>query len=102
MQVIGEEKTRKLTAEVLDIESAGGIMTADGNRRRSPGGVLFFLVKNEPNISAEQKREIFCDSLVKTNDKQMKKIRQNKAKSHNNKGSSGKKKSKKPKKKNKK
>lgn len=74
-------------------------MTSDGNRRRSPGGVLFYLVKNESSISSDEKRSIFCDNIVKMNDKQMKKDKKNHAKLHKN--NADKKKSKSKKKKNK-
>lgn len=69
-----------MTAEVLDIESAGGMMTADGrNRRRSPGGVLFFLIKNDSTISDEQKRAIFCDEVVREGNRLAKEARMAKA-----------------------
>lgn len=50
-------------------------MTSDNVRRRSPGGVLFFLVKNDTSLSDEQKRNIFCDQLVKQNNFIRKKTR---------------------------
>jgi len=86
VQVIGEEKTRKLTMEVLDIESGGGMMTSDGKRKRSPGGTLFYLIKNEAAISSEDKRSIFCDTQVKMNDKQRKKSQQQNAANKSNVG----------------
>lgn len=79
VKVIGEEAARRLTAEVLDIEDAGGMMTANGNRRRSPGGVLFFLVKNDSTISDEKKRDIFCDELVKEGNKIDREVRKSRA-----------------------
>ncbi|KAJ6219420.1 hypothetical protein RDWZM_005232 [Blomia tropicalis] len=80
VEIVGEEKARRLTAEVLDIESAGGMMTGDQSRRRSPGGVFFYLVKNEACITDEQKQDIFCDEIVKNNNRNRKKVRRQKLK----------------------
>lgn len=98
VSVLGEERTHKLAAEVQDIESAGGMMTAVGNRRRSPGGVLFYLVKNDSTIPSDQKRDIFCDDIVKQGDKLAKEMKKSKIQG-SAKASGKKKKSKKKKKK---
>lgn len=71
--MLGEELTRRLAAEVMDIESVGGMMTNDGTRKRSPGGLFFYLVKNDPAINNEQKAAIFCDTVVKLRNKEVKK-----------------------------
>lgn len=92
--MIGEDAAKRMTAEVLDIEDAGGMMTAVGKRRRSPGGVLFFLVKNDSTINDEQKRAIFCDEVVKEGNKLAKEARKARAEA-GGKRSRGKKKSKK-------
>jgi len=47
---IGAEQTWALLAETLRIEAAGGLLTADGTRRRTPGGVFFHLTRGRiPN-----------------------------------------------------
>lgn len=66
---MGEEKIRRLVSEVNDIESVGGLMTTNYQRRRSPGGVLFHLIKNDPNISVEQKESIFGDNNLRKDSK---------------------------------
>jgi phosphorylated adapter RNA export protein len=43
--VLGMEEAQALFAEVQAIEAAGGMMTADGARRRTPGGVYHYLLK---------------------------------------------------------
>ena len=42
---IGEERTRTHLAAALAIEAAGGELTVEQNRRRTPGGVFFRLVR---------------------------------------------------------
>lgn len=43
--VLGVEAAHDLLQEVLAIEAAGGMLTADGSRRRTPGGVYHYLLK---------------------------------------------------------
>src|SRR5215212_3584462 len=40
VMAIGEERARALLEQVLAIEAAGGQMTLDGTRRKTPGGVF--------------------------------------------------------------
>jgi hypothetical protein len=54
---LGQETALTLLEESLDIESAGGMMTADGSRERTRGGVFFFLVKQR--CTNAQRRRIF-------------------------------------------
>lgn len=42
----GEQQARAWLAETQRIEQQGGILTSDGGRRRTPGGVYFKLVKD--------------------------------------------------------
>lgn len=57
IEALGLERTMQLLAETLAIEAGGGLTTADGSRRRSPGGVFFNLVRKE--LSREWKQRIF-------------------------------------------
>lgn len=41
---VGIERTQEFLQKALEVESQGGLMVADGSRRRTPGGVFFFLV----------------------------------------------------------
>ena len=42
---LGLVRANELLAATLDLETDGGLLTADGSRRRTPGGVFFTLVK---------------------------------------------------------
>src|SRR6185436_2835887 len=42
---LGQERTLALLDETMQIEANGGMQLPDGSRRRTPGGVFFFLVK---------------------------------------------------------
>ncbi len=46
IKLLGLDEVNKLCSEVMTIEDAGGLMTRNGNRRRSPGGVFFHLIKS--------------------------------------------------------
>jgi hypothetical protein len=45
IEVIGVERTKEFLQKALDIEAAGGMLTKDGARRRTPGGLFFHLVR---------------------------------------------------------
>jgi hypothetical protein len=42
---LGIEAAQALRQEVEGIEAAGGMLTADGSRRRTPGGIYLLLLK---------------------------------------------------------
>ncbi len=44
IRVLGTEAAHALVAETQQIEAEGGMLTKDGSRRRTPGGVFFQLV----------------------------------------------------------
>jgi hypothetical protein len=50
VQVLGRSQARALLEETLRVEENGGIMLPDGSRRRTPGGVFFYLAhtKGQP------------------------------------------------------
>jgi phosphorylated adapter RNA export protein len=47
VRVLGSERALALLAEAQSIEVSGGMMCLDGSRRRTPGGVFFFLCKQK-------------------------------------------------------
>jgi phosphorylated adapter RNA export protein len=57
--VLGCDLAMKICNQVLDIESAGGMKTNDGKRRRSPGGVYLYLLKGDKRVTKEQVTNIF-------------------------------------------
>ncbi|MFN8440356.1 MAG: phosphorylated adapter RNA export RNA-binding domain-containing protein [Caldilineaceae bacterium] len=57
VDVLGEERAGEYAQRALATEAEGGLMTADGQRRRTPGGVFFYLVKAE--ISPEERQQIW-------------------------------------------
>lgn len=45
--------------ETQEIERTGGMLIINGGRRRTPGGVFFYLIKNNPDIANSDKKDIF-------------------------------------------
>lgn len=61
VNVIGITESRKLLNMTEDIEAAGGLLIRNKTRRRTPGGVFFYLVK--ANTSRHEARLIFQNDL---------------------------------------
>lgn len=51
---LGIEAAQALYQEVATIEAGGGMMTADGSRRRTPGGVYMLLLKQRLNEAGKK------------------------------------------------
>jgi len=49
VRILGPEKTLALCEKALEVEQQGGMMIQDGSRRRTPGGVFFYLVRGSNN-----------------------------------------------------
>ena len=58
VRILGVVACRELLVAAVETEADGGLPTADGARRRSPGGVFFELMKQV--ASREQMKEIFA------------------------------------------
>lgn len=54
VQHAGVELAQQILKETLDIEAGGGLFTADGARRRTPGGVYFYVAKGKLNANLRQ------------------------------------------------
>lgn len=54
---LGEEHVGKKVDEALAIDAGDGMMTLDGSRRRTPGGIFFYIIKE--GMSEEDRRKIF-------------------------------------------
>jgi hypothetical protein len=51
---LGVDAAQALRHEVEQIEAGGGMMTADGSRRRTPGGVYLLLLKQRMTESGKK------------------------------------------------
>lgn len=60
VDIIGKEKAIEFYEKTKRIEEDGGMMIMNGSRRRTPGGVYLFLVKNDRHIPRSDIREIFA------------------------------------------
>jgi phosphorylated adapter RNA export protein len=54
---LGIEQSLAYLQETQTIESQGGMLLADGSRRRTPGGVFFYLVKQGEKSSKSQNQQ---------------------------------------------
>lgn len=66
VNVLGRDLPIKLFKETQKIESDGGMLIVNGMRRRTPGGVFLFLLKNCDDINKKQKKDIFLEETRKT------------------------------------
>lgn len=57
LEHMGPEFVQELLSEVEKIEADGGLMTDDGSRRRTKGGVFFYLAKGK--MPAEARQTVF-------------------------------------------
>ena len=57
VNAIGIERVNEYLQKTLTIEAESGMMTRDGERRRTPGGVFFYVVKD--NLSKAEQKQIF-------------------------------------------
>jgi hypothetical protein len=55
LRVLGHARTTALLAEALQCEATGGMLTADGTRRRTPGGVFFHVVRQQASPKERQR-----------------------------------------------
>jgi hypothetical protein len=57
VQVLGPERTQAFVDQALEVEAAGGMLLPDRSRRRTLGGVFFFLVRE--GVSEAERLAIF-------------------------------------------
>lgn len=65
VNILGRDTPIKLFKETQKIESDGGMLIVNGMRRRTPGGVFLFLLKNCDDITKKQKKDVFLDDTRK-------------------------------------
>jgi hypothetical protein len=58
VEFIGEEAALALLKEVQQVEANGGMMLPDGSRRRTPGGVYFYLAYKK--LTPDQQRIVYA------------------------------------------
>ena len=57
LKLLGPDRTHTILTETLHCEANGGMLTKDGTRRRTPGGVFFQLVRQQ--ASPQERRRLF-------------------------------------------
>ncbi len=57
LRVLGQDRCAAILADTLTCEAHGGMLTRDGTRRRTPGGVFFQLVRER--ATARERRRLF-------------------------------------------
>ncbi|KAF8568765.1 hypothetical protein P879_01919 [Paragonimus westermani] len=60
VHILGVKRTLEFYFLTEEVENAGGLHTADGSRRRSPGGVFLNLIKNSNSVADLEKAKIFA------------------------------------------
>ncbi|XP_055838058.1 phosphorylated adapter RNA export protein [Episyrphus balteatus] len=61
VETIGPDMAVEIFKEAQRIERDGGMMILNGKRRRTPGGVFLFLLKNHERITPDEHKLIFYD-----------------------------------------
>src|SRR5439155_9782951 len=57
LRTLGPDRTRAVLTATLECEAAGGMLTTDGTRRRTPGGTFFQLVRQQAR--PHERRRLF-------------------------------------------
>jgi hypothetical protein len=57
LRTLGQDRCAAILADTLQYEDGGGMLTRDGTRRRTPGGVFFQLVKER--ATRQERRRLF-------------------------------------------
>jgi PHAX RNA-binding domain len=61
LRTVGPDRCAALLADTLACEARGGLLTKDGTRRRTPGGVFFQLVKER--ATPKERQRLFYRAL---------------------------------------
>jgi hypothetical protein len=57
LRTLGQDRCAAILADTLQGEDGGGLLTKDGTRRRTPGGVFFQLVRDR--VTPQERRRLF-------------------------------------------
>nr|CDJ90403.1 Phosphorylated adapter RNA export protein domain containing protein [Haemonchus contortus] len=66
VRACGVEKAITLFEETRKVESTGGMMIENGQRRRTPGGVFISLFKLDPDVPEDVKKQVFTETKRET------------------------------------
>ncbi|CAF4914411.1 unnamed protein product [Pieris macdunnoughi] len=77
VEVLGASKAIEIYEETQKVEAEGGMLVMNGTRRRTPGGVYFFLLKKHDDVSHAMINQIFNEDRKETT----RKIKKTRAKS---------------------
>ncbi|CAK1584757.1 unnamed protein product [Parnassius mnemosyne] len=66
IQVVGANKAIEIYKETQKVEADGGMLVMNGTRRRTPGGIYFFLLKHDSEISQAMINQIFNEDRKET------------------------------------
>ncbi|XP_012061264.1 PREDICTED: phosphorylated adapter RNA export protein [Atta cephalotes] len=72
VDIIGKQKAIDFFQKTKKIEEDGGMLIMNGSRRRTAGGIYFWLVKNDKHIPQEKIREIFYYDQKETSEQRRK------------------------------
>lgn len=64
LRTLGQERCQTIFADTLTIESTGGMLVQAGDRRRTPGGTFFHLVRQQ--CSKQERARLFPYPSTKT------------------------------------
>ncbi|KAL4708460.1 hypothetical protein ACJJTC_001176 [Scirpophaga incertulas] len=66
VEVLGVHKAIEIYKETQRVEADGGMLVMNGTRRRTPGGIYFFLLKRDNEVSQEMVMKIFNEDRRET------------------------------------
>ncbi|CAG9563800.1 unnamed protein product [Danaus chrysippus] len=66
VEVLGAKKAIEIYKETQRIEADGGMLVMNGTRRRTPGGIYFFLLKRDDDVSQDMINQIFTEDRKNT------------------------------------
>ncbi|CAH2042594.1 unnamed protein product, partial [Iphiclides podalirius] len=69
IQELGASKAIEIYKETQRVEADGGMLVMNGTRRRTPGGIYFFLLKHDEDISQAMINQIFNEDRKDTSRK---------------------------------
>jgi PHAX RNA-binding domain len=54
VKILGPDKALALCEKALEVEQQGGMLTQDGTRRKTVGGIFFYLVRGSGNKAVKK------------------------------------------------